>query len=148
MPTDPYRAFNFCLLIDNETEAGFSECKVPKLSLTPVSYRDGNDARLHPRKYAGLTEVGNISCTRGLTSGALFEWYMQAMNGSAIESYRRDGTICLRDETGQDVFRWNFFGGFIISWDGPALNASENAIAFEKIEISIERIEMEVVPQS
>ncbi len=146
MPTgeriDPYRGYNFRVEIDNITVAGFSEASGLTFDTDPVEYREGTDQPLHVRKLTGLRKFANIALKRGFTDNtALWDWYKQVLNGQP--GYRRNGTIILQDEDHSDVLNWNFTGGWICKWEGPSMNASNNEVAIESIEICVERVELE-----
>lgn len=139
--TDPYRAFNFTVQINDTDVAGFSEASGLTFDTDPVEYREGTDRPLHVRKLTGLRKFSNISLKRGLTDNKeLWDWYKDVLNGITD---RRDGAIVLRDEDHNEVQRWNFEGGWICKWEGPAMNATSNDVAIETIEICVERVELE-----
>ncbi len=48
---------------------------------------------------------------------------------------RRNGSIVLLDETGQEKVRWNFISGWPSKWTGPSFNATGNELAIETLEI-------------
>ena len=51
---------------------------------------------------------------------------------------RTEGSILLLDENRQEVMRWNFKRGWPCKWTGPSLNAKNNEIALETLEICTE----------
>jgi len=53
---------------------------------------------------------------------------------------RRNGSIILLDQTGQERLRWNFFNAWPSKWTGPSLNATSSAVAVETLEITHEEI--------
>lgn len=145
MPTgiriDPFRGFNFTVQIDNTDVAGFSEAGGLTFNVDSVDYREGTDIPLHVRKLTGLRKFANITLKRGLTDNKeLWNWYKAVLNGI---TERRNGAIILRDEDHNEIQRWNFEGGFICKWEGPAMNATANDVAIESIEICVERVELE-----
>jgi phage tail-like protein len=145
MPTgereDPYRGFNFRLEIDGSSVASFRECSGLSFTTDAVEYREGTDVPLHVRKLTGLRKFANISLRRGMTQNReLWDWYRNVLNG---EEDRRGGAVVLQDEQHADVLRWNFEGGWVSKWEGPALNATSNDVAIESIDIAVERVELE-----
>jgi len=50
------------------------------------------------------------------------------------------------NEAHKDVMRWNFVNGFVTKLEGPALKASDNAVAVERMEIIHEQLTMELEP--
>jgi phage tail-like protein len=129
---DPYRVFNFLVEIDGITRAGFRECAGLDSSQDPIDYREGTDPTT-ARKLSGLVKYSNISLKWGITDDAeLWNWRKKAMDGQ-VE--RKNGSIVLLDETGQEKVRWNFVNGWPTKWTGPSFNATGNEVAIETLEI-------------
>jgi phage tail-like protein len=138
--TDPYRAYNYRIEIDNTPVAGFSEANIPDGDVEPAEYREGTDP-MWPRKLSGLRKFSNITLKRGYTeSDDLYRWYVTALSGS-VE--RRNGAIILQDEDRNEVLRWNFSEGWPCKYMGAAMNASSNDMAIESIEICVESVFVE-----
>jgi phage tail-like protein len=139
---DPFRGFNFRVEISNTSEAvaAFREASGLVFTIDPVEYRDGNSPDLHPVKLFGLRKYSNIMLKRGITlNRELWVWYRNLVNGVAD---RRNGAVILLDEEHTDVARWNFREGWICKWEGPSLNATQNEVAIESIEICVEQVEL------
>ena len=135
---DPYKAFNFIVEIDGIARAGFSEVSGLESETTVIEYRVGGE-RNAVRKLPGLTKYANIVLRRGVTQDAELSNWRKTVEDGQVD--RRNGSIILRDDDGNDVVRWNFFNGWISKWEGPALNASKNEVAIETIEIAHEGLE-------
>jgi phage tail-like protein len=135
---DPYKAFNFLVEIDGIARAGFSEVSGLESETTVIEYRVGGE-RNAVRKLPGLTKYANIVLRRGVTQDAELSNWRKTVEDGQVD--RRNGSIILRDDDGTEVVRWNFFNGWISKWQGPALNASENEVAIETIEIAHEGLE-------
>lgn len=134
---DPYRGYNFLVEIDGITQAGFQEVGSLDSSTDPIEYREGTDP-MHARKLPGLNKFAAITLKRGITdSDELWKWRATVVAGNA---QRRNGSIILRDDRGEEKIRWNFFNGWPSKWTGPALNASGNSVAIETLEISHEEL--------
>lgn len=134
---DPYRVYNFLVEIDGITRAGFRECSGLDTTQDPIEYREGNEG-LTTRKLPGLNTYSNISLRWGITDDAeLWEWRQQVMNGQ-VE--RKNGSIVLLDDTGEEKARWNFREGWPTKWTGPELNATGTDVAIETLEIVHEGI--------
>jgi len=138
---DPYRGFNFRVEIDNTSVAGFRECGGLSFTTDPVDYREGTDVPLHVRKLTGLRKFANITLKRGFTQNKdLWNWYKNVLNG--VED-RRSGAIVLQDEEHNDVLRWSFSQAWICKWEGATMNATNNEIALESLEICAEEVALE-----
>jgi phage tail-like protein len=134
---DPYRVYNFLVEIDGITRAGFRECSGLDSTQDPIDYREGTDS-LTVRKLSGLVKYSNITLKWGITDdAALWDWRKKAMDG-AVE--RKNGSIVLLDDAGEEKVRWNFRDGWPSKWTGPSLNATGNEVAIETLEIVHEGI--------
>lgn len=141
MPTgtriDPYRGYNFLVEIDGITQAGFQEVSGLDASTDAIEYREGNDPN-HARKLPGLNKYSAISLKRGISdSDELWKWYRTVVDG---KPERKNGSIILMDDTGQEKIRWNFVGAWPTKWTGPSFNSTSNAVAVETLEIAHEEV--------
>ena len=134
---DPFRAYNFLIEIDGIARGGFRECSGLDSSQDPIEYREGTDS-LTPRKLSGLVKYSNVTLKWGVTDdGELWEWRQTAAEGN-IE--RKNGSIVLLDDTGQEQVRWNFREGWPTKWTGPSFNATGSEVAVETLEIAHEGV--------
>jgi phage tail-like protein len=139
MPTgarnDPYESFNFTVEIDGVTTAGFSEVSGLDTETDIVNYRNG-DHENTLTKLPGLKKFPNITCKRGFTKDtALWDWRKKVMDG---QTERKSGAIVLHDESNKPVLRWSFKEGWPCKLSGPSLNAKNNEVAIETLEIAHE----------
>jgi phage tail-like protein len=120
--------------------AGFSECSGLDTTSDPIEYRDGTED-ITVRKLPGLKKYSNIVLKRGYTqSKELWDWRKKVMDG---KTERQSGSIVLLDEARADAMRWNFTAGWPTKWSGPTLNAKNNEVAIETLEIAVEGIALE-----
>jgi phage tail-like protein len=139
---DPYAQFNFLVEIDGVNVAGFTEVSGLNAESDSFEYRLGSEPATM-RKIPGLLKYTNITLKRGYTDNPkLWEWRKTTLDG---KTERRNGSITLRDEAHKPVLRWNFFEGWLVKYDGPALNSKTNDAAIETIEIIHERLDLEFV---
>ena len=54
---------------------------------------------------------------------------------------RRNGSIILQDDAGQEKVRWNFFSAWPSKYDGPDFNAKGNDVSLDSMTVSCERVE-------
>jgi phage tail-like protein len=129
---DPYRSYRFRLEIDGVDRAGFRECSGLDFNHDPVDYREG-PASFNVRKPPRLTKHSNITLKWGLSyDKELWEWRQEAMEGKAA---RKNGSIILLNDAGEEKMRWDFTAGWPAMWTGPSLNATDNEVAIETLEI-------------
>lgn len=137
---DPYSGFNFLVEIDGVTVAGFSECSGLTTETDPIEYRNG-DEDITVRKLPGLKKFTNVSLKRGFTdSKELWEWRKKVMDG---QTERQSGSIVLLNEAREEALRYNFREGWPSKWEGPSLNAKNNEVAIESLEICHEGLVLE-----
>lgn len=134
---DPYRKFRFKVEIDGLVSAGFAECSVGSSTTEVIEYREGIDPT-RVRKLSGLTRHGNITLKYGITdSMELFAWF-RGITQTGTQSNRRNLSIVLIDEDGNDKCRWNCTNAWPVKYDPPDLNAKANEVAIELVEIACE----------
>lgn len=129
---DPTPAFRFELDIDNLPVAGFSECSGLQLEIEPYEYHEGGMNAIM-RKFPGHTKQSNIVLKRGIVDRSLWDWFFETTQGTITF---RGGSVVLRDPSGgQEVMRWHFEHAFPVKLSGPELNASQNNLAIESLEL-------------
>jgi len=143
---DPYASHQFEVVITGISDDGtavkgsFSECTGLDISMDPIEYRNGSeDATV--RKIPGLKKYPNIVLKRGIIGDLTFwNWILEGMNGAV---HRTEGSIILLDEAKNEVMRWHFKRGWPTKFAGPALNAKNNEIAMETLEIAHEGLSID-----
>lgn len=138
---DPFSAFNFLVVIDGVTTAGFSECSGINMETDAIEYRNGSED-ITVRKLPGLKKFGNITLKRGFTKDkGLWEWRKKVLDG---KTERQSGSITLLNEAREAAVRWNFREAWPRKLDGPTFNAKTNEVAIETLEIVCEGVEVEI----
>ena len=135
---DPYKGFNFRVEIDGIQQAGFQEVSGLDASTDAQDYREGADPN-HVRKLTGLNKYSAITLKRGITdSDELWKWRLTAIDGK-VE--RKNGSVVLLDDTGQEKLRWNFMNAWPSKWTGPSFNSTSSAVAVESLELTHEEVQ-------
>ena len=135
---DPYKNFRFLVEIDGIVQAGFSDCSGFGSNVEVIEYREGGDATT-VRKLPGKTSYTDLTLKWGITdSRELYDWHLAAVNG---QIQRKNGSIILQDDAGQERLRWNFFSAWPSKWDGPDFSAKGNDVAIDTLTVSCERVE-------
>jgi phage tail-like protein len=138
---DPYRSFNFQLVIDGIPLGAFSEASGLTAEGDAVDYREGTDMRNHVRKLIGLRKSANISLKRGYTQDkSLWQWYSNIVNG---QPDRRNVTIVLLNEAREVVLSWHAENAWPNKIEGPSFKASSNEVAMESVELVHEGLTIE-----
>ena len=150
---DPARAYNFLVSLVNSGSvlttvlqgiqkipvAGFSECTGLETTLDVEEYKEGgnNGAVL---RFPTRTTWGNIRLKRGVVlDDDLWNWHYDFVLG---QGRRRDGVIVLQNDQHSPVKVWTFTRGLPVKWTGPSLNASQNQVAIEELEIAHEGLQL------
>ena len=135
---DPYKNFRFLVEIDGIVQAGFSECSGFGSNVEVIEYREGGDAAT-VLKLPGKIAYPDITLKWGVTdSRELYDWHLTAVNGQV---QRKNGSIILQGDNGQEKIRWNFFRAWASKYDGPDLNAKGNDVSIDTLTVSCERVE-------
>jgi phage tail-like protein len=137
----PYRNFNFRVEIDGVGEAQFAEVIIPDAVVAVVEYREGADPSSATRKLPGRVRYGNVVLRRGITGDlSLYQWFRAIVTG---DFQTRDGAIVLLDAERQPVRRWIVRDAWPTKYAGPALNAKNNEVAIEELELAVESVEID-----
>jgi phage tail-like protein len=151
--TDPYRAFNFLIrLVDSSGSpgdsttsqqgspaGGFSECSGIEMSLDVEEYQEGgnNGGSL---RFPTRVKWTNLRLKRGMAlTDDLWDWHYNFVQGQVV---RRDGVVTLLDEQQNPVKTWSFRRGLPVKWTGPSMNATNNQVAIEELEIAHEGLKL------
>jgi phage tail-like protein len=116
---------------------GFSECQGLEASMKVEEFSEGgtNGAVL---KFPGRVSWMNVTLKRGLVANSsLWDWFYGFVEG---RGKRRDGVIVLLSEMIVPNNIWYFRRGFPLKYSGPQMNAMQNNVALEAIEIVHEGI--------
>jgi phage tail-like protein len=121
------------------TAGGFSECTGLEMAMQPEEYKEGgrNGAVL---RFVNRVTWSNITLKKGASLGTeLWDWHYGFVIGAGR---RRDGVIALLDAGHAPAVVWFFRRGLPVKYTGPALNATQNTVAIEAIEIAHEGIHL------
>ena len=131
--SDAFRTFRFGVERGKVEIGGFSQVGGLSRETTFEEFREGGvNGFLH--KLATGTKFPNLTLKRGLTRTAdLWEWNQKVIDGFID---REDISISLRDEAGEERWRWTVTGAYPVVWTGSELNASQAEVFVESIEFA------------
>lgn len=130
---DPFPAFRFLVKIDAIPVGGFSECTGLQLDFEIHDFIEGG-LNTHMHKLPTRNKQTNLVLKRGIIGRELWEWYWQLTQG---EVRLRNVTIELFDHDGRaKLAEWVCERGLPARWIGPQLNATQNSVATETLEIA------------
>jgi phage tail-like protein len=144
MPTtnaDPYRAYNFKLVIQGVTEGHFTRVEGLEAKVEAIKYREGGSNQV-VRRIPGRVEYGDVTLWYGLTTSRdLWEWFLTAVRGQ-VE--RKNISILMLDPDGvTEVMRWNLVNAWPSQWKGATLDALSHEIAIESLTLVFDSLERE-----
>lgn len=136
---DPYRNFRFRVELGDIAVASFSEATVPDSTTESTDYREGTDPT-HQRKLSGLTKYGSVTLKKGLTDSLdIYNWKKQVEETGALGA-RKDISLILIDEEGNDKARWNIVEAWPTKYDPSDFSAKGNEVLIETLELVHEGI--------
>ncbi len=116
---------------------GFSECSGIEMTMKTEDYKEGG-ANGFVHHFPSRVEWAAITLKKGVGSGsALWDWHYGFVIG---RGKRRDGLIVLLNELRVPNNVWFFRRGLPSKYSGPQMNATQNSVAIESIEITQEGI--------
>jgi phage tail-like protein len=131
---DPYLSFRFIVEIEGLVVGGFTEVTGLEMEIEVESYREGGvNAYVHQLPGA-MRYPSPIVLRRGLTDAeAFWRWYRDAALGKV---QRKNGSIVLQNDKGDEVWRWNFTDAYPVRWSGPQLRSASAEVATECVELA------------
>jgi len=145
MPTEElFGAYNFLLEIQDIIGdakiivGGFKSVSGMDSETEVIEFKQGNDKVV--RKKPGRTTYANITLERGYTAtDDLWKWRKNIEDG-IID--RRAGSVVILDQNVEkEVGRYNFYEAWPCKWYVPDMDSDNSAMAIEKIELAVEKVE-------
>lgn len=128
---DPYSAYNFLVEIDGIIAGGFTDVSGLSIEINFTEPRRFGGENNIEYKFITGVKYTDITLKHGLTDlDVLWNWYEDVINGKID---RKNGSIYLLDHSGIPAMWWDFYEAYPIKWEGPAFNASGNAVATETL---------------
>lgn len=136
---DPYRAYNFKLLVNNVTEGHFTAVSGLGVRVERIAYREAG-ANAIVRAVPGQVTYEPVTLSYGLTAATeLWDWLMAAVEGRVS---RRNVSIAVLDASGAaEVLRWNLLNAWPCEWHGAPLDAMSRELAIESLTLAHEGLE-------
>jgi phage tail-like protein len=137
----PLPKFHFQVDWDG-TEIGFTEISGLEVETEVIEYREGNNKEYSKLKMPGLKNYGNITMQRGTfkSDNEFYDWF-NTIKMNTVE--RRNITISLLDEEHNPVVVWKVKNAWPAKIESTDLNAGDNEVAIESLEIAHEGLTIE-----
>ena len=122
-------------------QAGRSPRLGLEVEIEPIEYRNGSEDITVRKIPASRSSPTSRSSAGILGDLALLELDLEGMNGLGASAPKARSSCSTR--TSSEVMRWNFKRGWPCKWTGPGLNAKNNEIAMETLEICHEGLDID-----
>src|SRR4249919_1176624 len=111
---DPYRSFRFVVEVDQTEAGGFQTISGIERQTEIEPYREGgvNDFE---HQLVVKTTYPALVLKRGLVDTSLWDWHQDVIAGD-VE--RRTVSVILRDDAGEEAWRWVCEKAFPAKWTG------------------------------
>lgn len=131
----------FGVEIDGVLFGLFKECSGLDSTNEIIEYKSvGGGGKLFTQKVPGHTNFSDITLKQSLDGTSdMWDWRQQVENGE-YDKYRRDGSIVLYDEKGDEQARYKFTAGWPSSWKFSDLDAGADDIVIQEMVIAHEGI--------
>jgi phage tail-like protein len=123
----------FHFYVDGVGQAVFTDVSGLSVETMVQEYEEGgrND---HIHRLPGRIKVSDITLKNGITtSNELWDWWKKIMQGTFE---RRNVSIVMVDQTGQEVTRWSFIEALPVKWVGPEFKAGQSAAAIQSLQLA------------
>jgi len=143
MPTrraelDHVGAYNFMVEISGVSAGYFKGIDGLNSEMEVIEFQDGDDLTL--RKRPGRSKFGDVTLKKGyIVTADLQEWWKMCRAG---QYDRRDISVILNDNAGNEVRRWNLYGCWPKQWKVNAFDGKGNDVVTEEITFVVEDMEI------
>ena len=139
---DPLISAWFSIEFQGQVTGAFRECEGLGSANEVVEYKaSGEKGEYVVKKVPGRLIWNNIVLRRGITDSMdMWKWRKLIEQGN-VNSARKNGTITMYNTQGTAVAKWNFVNAWPSRITGPSVNAGENGVAIEELEITHEGYE-------
>ncbi|MEM7084587.1 MAG: phage tail protein [Bacteroidota bacterium] len=124
----------FAGLTSQEVDVQFQSVAGLSVDIETEEFAEGGENRFK-HKFPVRTKFPNLVLTRGLvTNSELIDWCRDAIEGFLFDPI--DLTVKLLNEEHEPLVTWNVVHAYPVKWKVSDLNAEENKIAIETIELA------------
>ena len=137
---DPYRAYNFKLVIAGLLEAHFTCCSGLGMRVETIAYCEGGSTTQYC--VPGRTLCDPVTLYYGLTrSDELWKW-MNTISKGTPPVARKNIQVLLLDSDGvTEKVRWTLYNAWPCAWRGAKLDALVSEVAIESVEFVYETVD-------
>lgn len=131
-------AYNFMVEISGVNAGYFKGVDGINSEIEVIEYQDGDDLFL--RKRPGRAKFGDVTLKKGyIVTDDLQNWWRACRDG---QYDRRDISIVLNDNSGNEIRRWNLYGCWPKQWKINSLDGKGNDPVTEEITFVVEDLQI------
>lgn len=136
---DPLVSAWFSIDFSGKVAGAFRECTGLGSENEVVEYKgSGSKGELVIKKVPGRMKWNNITLKRGITNAMDMWQWRQLVEEGKVEEARKNGTVTMYNQKGEDIAKWDFFNAWPSKLTGPTANAQNNEVGIEELEITHE----------
>ena len=139
----PLTTYRYKVQVDGE-DMNCSEVSGLTIEYDTINYKEATAGGIKNYQLLGQAMLPSISIKRGLfnSESELHNWLRTVHTN---EFTKKDLTISLLDNSDEAIMSWKVLGAFPTKFEGPSLNAEENSIAFQSLDLNASTIQVEKV---
>ncbi len=136
---DPLVSAWFGVEFQGQVSGAFRECTGLGSENDVVEYKaSGPKGEFVMKKVPGRMKWNDITLKRGITDTMdMWKWRQKVEEGK-IEEARKNGSVVMFNQQGQEIARWDFVQAWPSKITGPTANAGTNDVAIEEMAITHE----------
>jgi len=136
---DPLVSAWFGIEFQDQVDGALRECSGLGSENEVVEYKaSGPGGKYVIQKVPGRMKWNNITLKRGITDAMDMWKWRQLVEQGKIDEARKNGSIIMYNQKGDEVARWSFVNAWPSKLTGPSANAANNEVAIEELEITHE----------
>jgi phage tail-like protein len=133
---DPLVSAWYGVEFQGQVQGAFRECTGLGSHNEVVDYKaSGPKGEYVMKKVPGRMTWNPITLKRGITDAMDMWKWRQVVEEGKVDDARKNGSIVMFNQQGQEVARWDFVAAWPSKITGPTANANANEIAIEEMEI-------------
>jgi phage tail-like protein len=136
---DPLVGFHYGIEVQGVVNGYFTECSGIGSENELIEHKVVDDkGRESIQKIPGRLKWQDITLKRGITSNMdIWDWRDQIVEGK-VDDARKNGSVVMFDQAGDEVARWNFENAWPLKVSGPSMKADSNEFGIEELVITHE----------
>jgi phage tail-like protein len=136
---DPLVGFHYGIEVQGVVNGYFTECSGIGSENELIEHKVVDEkGRESIQKIPGRLKWQDITLKRGITSNMdIWDWRDQIVEGK-VDDARKNGSIVMFDQAGDEVARWNFENAWPLKVSGPSMKSDSNEFGIEELVITHE----------